>query len=178
MFCKNKNFGPIKIKSMKAPDELLKEFIQDPECPIKYDKEYDKYTIEYGSLDNPKGKHNISMYYCPITGAKLRTWKPNKHFTKPTDKDIKTLFALVRKLSTLKDIESKLGKPDKTYQDVGDDKTQYVYSNLSDVAELWIHETKEGKLYFTAGGKRIKEDNKVLTPIRPPAVKQKSTLRR
>jgi len=142
-----------KFPGIKTPDEMIQEYAKDPRNPIKYDPEADEYNIIYETLEGVK--HSIRIYFCPLSGAELRESQSDKYFTRPTKKEIKRLLSLAKNAKILQDVELILGKPNKVSHDLGKDRIQYIYDNLSETAELIIHETKTGRIYFTVGAKRM-----------------------
>ncbi len=61
-FHKDKELISKKFTFMTEPDEMLKELINDPQCPIKYDADTDEYNIEYGDLENGEKKLSVCIF--------------------------------------------------------------------------------------------------------------------
>ena len=119
--------------------------------PVTFDKEMGEYHL----TTTPSGY--AIMRYCPWCGGAFPKSKRDNFFTQPNDKEISELNELIESFSDADGMRLILGHPDHTSTGLESKPwaCQYTYSHRWDSIEFVVHESGEGELTFSYGGKPI-----------------------
>lgn len=138
----------------------LQNAADDPRSPIKFDAETAEYQFAYEGA-------TLVIYHCPFCGGAAPRSKRHLLFTQITDEEESRLAAMLDGIETIDDALQKLGQPDfegtstskqPEKQNAGpriEHHRDIRYHNLSDVADIWIMERPDGKIFWQLQGKYV-----------------------
>lgn len=142
--------------------DYLENAANDPKCPIIFDEA----TSEYQFTDN---RVTLVIYHCPFCGGAAPESKRALLFAQIPENEERRLAGLLNGIETMDGALSKLGQPDfegvsTTRKPEGKNDAPRIqhhreirYHQLSDVAEVWITERTDGKVFWQLQGKHIGE---------------------
>src|SRR5690606_34277173 len=154
------------VTTTQCTCDYLQTAADEPTNPITFDDRTGEYQFTY-SEDGGKSPATLVIYHCPwCGGAAPRSKRPLLFEVVPRDEE-QRLAELLKPIQTMRDVFEALGDPD--FDDYS--KTQTVerdgsppvtsfqrelrYCELSDVAEVWISEGRDGRAYWRLQGKPI-----------------------
>ena len=116
---------------------------------------FDEKMGEYHLLTIPSG-HAI-MRYCPWCGGVFPESKRDSFFTSPSDHEVKEMNGLFQSIKDADDMRRVLGEPDRIASGENNKPWayQYTYSTKWETLELFVHESGDGELTLSYGGKYI-----------------------
>ena len=125
--------------------------VESDSFPVAFDMRMNEYHLQ----TSPDG-HAI-IRYCPSCGGKLPESNRDSFFTEPADEEVNELNTLLNSIIGAGDMHRILGVPDdKTSSSTNNPWAfQYTYSSKWRTLELIVHESADGELTFSYGGKYI-----------------------
>ncbi len=138
----------------------LRNQADDPNNPITFDSKTAEYQF---SFDGAK----FVIYHCPFCGGAAPKSKRHLLFAKIPGTEESRLAKLLHGIETIEDALQKLGQPDfdgvsTTKRSENENEGPRIqhhrdirYHNLSDVAEVWITERPDGKIFWQLHGKYV-----------------------
>lgn len=138
----------------------LQNAADDPRKPITFDAQTSEYQFVYGGA-------MLVIYHCPFCGGAAPESKRSLLFAQISAAEEKRLATLMQGVDTIDDALREFGKPDfegvsRTRHPEQKDEAPRIqhhrdihYHSLSDVAEIWITERPDGKIFWQLQGKYI-----------------------
>lgn len=141
----------------------LQNAADDPDNPIVFDARTAEYQFSYvGAM--------LVIYHCPFCGGAAPESKRDLLFAHISEAEQNRLLELLSDIQTIDDAIQKFGTPD--FEGVSTSKypegegeapriephRSIRYGNLSDVAEVWITERPDGKIYARLQGKYLENN--------------------
>lgn len=138
----------------------LQNAADDPDNPIVFDRRTAEYQFSYGGA-------MLVIYHCPFCGGAAPESKRDLLFAQIPAAEQNRLLDLLSGVQTIDDAIQKFGKPD--FEGISTSKyaerdgeapaiephRNIRYANLSEVAEVWITERLDGKIYARLQGKHL-----------------------
>lgn len=149
-----------RLRKNPARAGIYKNAADDPDNPIVFDARTAEYQFSYGGA-------MLVIYHCPFCGGAAPESKRDLLFAQIPAAEQNRLLDLLSGVQTIDDAIDKFGKPD--FEGVSTSKyaeregeapkiephRDIRYCNLSDVAEVWITERLDGKIYARLQGKYL-----------------------
>jgi hypothetical protein len=144
----------------------LSQSADDPDNPIIFDKATGEYQFTYQEAVL-EGRSTLIIYHCPFCGGCAPPSKRDLLFAVIPRSEEKRLLELLTPIKTLQDARTILGNPDcedfMTIRGSEKDETgpsvehqrEAHYEGLSKVADVWIRERSDGKVYWIIQGKYL-----------------------
>ena len=138
----------------------LQRAADDPKNPIRFDTTTGEYQFLHGD-------GMLVIYHCPFCGGTAPKSKRNLLFAQIHDPEQSRLAELLDGIETIDGALARFGKPDfegtsvTTHPERANEPPRIEhhrdirYHNLSDVAEIWITERPDGKIFWHLQGKYI-----------------------
>lgn len=138
----------------------LQNAADDPDNPIVFDARTAEYQFSYGAA-------MLVIYHCPFCGGAAPESKRDLLVAQIPAAERQRLLDLLSGVQTIDGAIEKFGKPDfagvstsKYAEREGEapriEPHRHIrYGNLSDVAEVWITERPDGKIYARLQGKSL-----------------------
>lgn len=138
----------------------LQNAADDPDNPIVFDARTAEYQFSYGGA-------MLVIYHCPFYGGAAPESKRDLLFAQIPEVEQDRVLELLSGVQTIDDAIQKFGTPD--FEGVSTSKyparegeapriephRSIRYGNLSEVAEVWITERPDGKIYARLQGKYL-----------------------
>lgn len=158
------------VTDLPCTCNYLQNAADDPANPIVFDKDTNEFQFKYCDTQcDPEGNCQamLVIYHCPFCGGAAPRSKRELLFAKiPPDEEAR-LASLLAPIQTMSDAVDTFGTPD--YDDYSvsrcpeddDSPPRTVYHRevrfytLSDVADVWISERPDGKVFWQLQGKYI-----------------------
>jgi len=152
----------------------LQHAVDHPRNPITFDPQTSEYQFSYGGA-------KLVIYHCPFCGGAAPESKRHLLFARIPPEEEQRLAKLLDGIETIEQSHEELGTPDfegtsRSEHPENDDAGPRIhhhreirYHNLSDVADVWITERPDGKIFWQLQGRYI--------GAKKPAPKQEDTLR-
>jgi hypothetical protein len=146
----------------------LQKAAEDPDNPIEFDERTKGYLYTYADYQGGD-KATLIIYHCPFCGGVAPQSKRKLQFAAISHEEHDRLADLLGPITTIDQALAKLGKPDlddystTKYPEIGDQPPTTVfhrvirYYNLSKVAEVVIHERRNGSIWWSLQGKCLKQ---------------------
>ena len=151
---------------------FLQDAADDPRSPITFDAETAEYQFVYG-------REMLLIYHCPFCGGAAPESKRSLLFAQIPDTEEERLARVLDGVETIDQAVSKFGQPDfegvsTTRQPEKENQAPELqrhreirYYKLSEVADIWITERPDGKIFWQLQGKYIGRHTGDTAPKRP-----------
>jgi hypothetical protein len=144
----------------------LQRAADDPDHPIIFDERTSEYQFTYQEL-GLEGRSMLVIYHCPFCGGTAPESKRSLLFAVIPRAEQARLSAMLAPIETIHDALAALGTP--TWDDYSTIRRpeqqgkpssieyhrEIRYENMSDVADIWITERPDGKVYWQLQGKYL-----------------------
>lgn len=138
----------------------LQNAADDPRNPIAFDADTGEYQFQHDGA-------NLVIYHCPFCGGAAPDSKRHLLFAQIPAEEESRLAKLLHGIETIDDALQQLGSPDFEGTSITkfpeeENKAPRIqhhrdirYHHLSDVAEIWITERPDGKIFWQLQGKYL-----------------------
>lgn len=138
----------------------LQNAADHPRNPITFDARTSEYQFSYGG-------GMLVIYHCPFCGGAAPESKRHLLFAQIPEAEKQRLAKLLDGIETIEQSRKELGAPDfegtsRSERPESDDTGPRIqhhreirYHNLSDVAEVWITERPDGRIFWQLQGKHV-----------------------
>ena len=138
----------------------LQDMADDPDSGIGFDQLTSEYQFVCDSAI-------VVIYHCPFCGGAAPESKRSLLFAQVPESEVDHLSQLLESITTIDDALEMLGKPDFDGHSTSrqleaedespriEDHREIRYYGLSDVADVWITERPDGKIYWHLQGKYV-----------------------
>lgn len=157
---------PASVTSAPCTCDYLQRVADDAENPIAFDERTSEYQFRYQEPGS-EGLSDLVIYHCPFCGGAAPASKRALLFTSIPRAEAARLAEILQPIETIHDALQQFGPPDvddcsTTLRPELDGQPPSVephrdirYSNLSDVADIWITERADGSVRWHLQGKYV-----------------------
>ena len=138
----------------------LQDMADDPGSGIEFDQRTSEYQFVCDSSI-------VVIYHCPFCGGAAPESKRSLLFARVPEAELDRLSQLLEPITTIDDTLEMLGKPDSDGHSTSrqleaeneppriEHHREIRYYGFSDVAEVWITERPDGRIYWQLQGKYV-----------------------
>jgi hypothetical protein len=146
--------------------DYLQKAADDPENPIIFDEPTGEYQFTYREPEC-EGRSMLVIYHCPFCGGAAPESKRNLLFAVIPRSEGERLAEILAPIQTIHDALELLGTPDfdgfvqfrqeerNDHPSTWQHRRQIRYERLSEVADVWIDESTNGRVFWRLQGKYV-----------------------
>lgn len=144
----------------------LQQAADDPDNPIVFHERTGEFHFTYQEPDH-EGRSMLVIYHCPFCGGAAPESKRALLFAVIPRSEEERLAEILMPIKTIKDALESLGTPDfdgfigsRQYErddqpPTREHRRQIRYERLSEIADVWIDESRDGRAFWQLQGKYL-----------------------